>query len=92
MGVDSPDPGVLTLAELPQEYPNRRNWRLVTEFADAHPGRWVRVGVMHQSVRSHIKGGRYPSVNPLVYDAVTRMEDGVDYLPGHATLYLRRFA
>lgn len=69
----------------------RRDWDEVCRFADAHPGKWVRVGVMDQTVRTHIRKGRYPKVDPALYEVMTSLEQDIQYeSKNRSTLFIRR--
>jgi hypothetical protein len=63
------------------------DWRrAMTELDNAPPGVAVYVGIMDQSVRTHINKGRYHYINPDVYRAYTKAIPGGN----RAHIYLYR--
>lgn len=63
------------------------DWLKVKELADANPGVTQHVGIMDQSMRTHIRKGRIAYINPNHYDVWThRTEESRT----RAHLYLRR--
>jgi hypothetical protein len=55
----------------------RFDWRLVVSKLDELPsGTVVLVGVMDQSIRTHIKNGRISYLDPSLYDVWTEAFEG----------------
>jgi hypothetical protein len=55
----------------------RVDWRRAIQELDASPqGASVYVGILDQSVRTHINKGRYSYIDPRRYAAYTRSVDG----------------
>jgi hypothetical protein len=53
------------------------DWRLVISQLDSMPaGTTVMVGVMDQSIRTHIKNGRIAYLDPTLYDVWTEALEG----------------
>ena len=91
MGADTVRDEPVVVGSLPAAKGHQRDWAAVCAFADANPGKWIRVGIMHSSVRSHLNAGRYPGVDPSKYESASRIEADVAYpTSGSATIYLRR--
>ena len=66
------------------------DWRrAITELDASTPGTAVYVGVLDQSVRTHINTGRYGYIDPSKYRAYTK---GVQGSRTQAHLYLYRTA
>lgn len=64
------------------------DWRAVIRHLDALPeGTTVYVGIVDQSVRTHLKHGRYQYLDPSRYDIWTE-KDGESRT--RARLYMRR--
>lgn len=78
MGPDSSAIDTAVIADPPES--NRRvrkvNWIKVLEIVDQSPGKWHLIGEFDQSVRTHIKQGRYSYIDPAKYDACTGKIDG----------------
>ena len=66
------------------------NWTKVLAILDAAPGEWHLIGEFDQSVRTHIKQGRYVHIDPVLYDATTSKVEGKPRR--RANLYLMRKA
>lgn len=77
-------------ADSPKSRVRKIDWRrAVTELEAAPPGTAVYVGILDQSVRTHINTGRYEYIDPDKYRAYTRG------IPGSRTqshIYLYRTA
>jgi hypothetical protein len=53
------------------------DWRLVIKQLDEMPaGTTVLVGIMDQSIRTHIRNGRIKYIDPDKYDIWTEVTDG----------------
>ena len=52
---------------------------------EALGGEWAEVGVFSPSVASHIRSGRYPSVDPTKFEVTTQKADQ----PGRSYLFAR---
>ena len=64
------------------------DWRRVAALLDEQPiGTPVLVAELDQSVRTHIKEGRYEAINPDKYDVWTEAVDGSRTL---ARIYMAR--
>lgn len=50
------------------------DWKKVIALADAEPGKAQYVGVMDQSMRTHIKKGRFSYIDPAKYEVWTRRD------------------
>lgn len=62
------------------------DWRQVVRIADEMPGTTFYVGIVDQSVRTHLRKGRYRYINPSMYEAWTeKTGDGTK-----AHLFVRR--
>jgi len=48
--------------------------------------RWCEVGVFTASVATHIRKGKYPSVDPALFEVTTQRNPDI---PGKSTLYMR---
>lgn len=64
------------------------NWVKVLTILDATPGEWHLIGEFDQSVRTHIKQGRYGHIDPALYEATTAKIEGKPRR--RANLYLKR--
>ena len=51
--------------------PRLTDWRKVIDLLDANPGADFCVGVMDQSMRTHIRKGRFSYIDPAAYDVWT---------------------
>lgn len=51
--------------------PRLTDWRKVLAVLDDNPGTAVCVGVMDQSMRTHIRKGRFSYIDPDAYDVWT---------------------
>jgi hypothetical protein len=67
------------------------NWhdvmRQIDESAVTNPGAWGAVGEFDQSVRTHIRAGRYKHIDPLKYEVTTKRAGDK---PNRAIVYMRR--
>ena len=55
----------------------RFDWRIVLSQLDSLPtGSIVMVGVMDQSIRTHIKNGRISYIDPALYEVWTESHEG----------------
>ena len=64
------------------------NWRKILSILDETPGQWFLIGELDQSVRTHIRKGRYKYIDPTKYECVTRrIEGGKSY---RANIHMRR--
>lgn len=64
------------------------NWLKVLEILDANPGQWHLIGEFDQSIRTHIRKGRYKYIDPTKYECVTRRIAGK--APTRANVHMRR--
>jgi hypothetical protein len=64
------------------------NWVKVLSLLDEKPGEWHLIGEFDQSLRTHIRQGRYKYIDPSKYEVVTRRLEGERTT--RATLYMRR--
>ena len=65
------------------------DWAAVCDEVEAEgrkSDRWCEVGVFAPSVASHIRAGKYPSVDPTKFELTT--QKAPDH-PGKSTLYMR---
>lgn len=46
------------------------------EAAVTNPGEWGKIGVFDQSIRTHIRKGRYKHIDPALYEVTTRKAPG----------------
>jgi hypothetical protein len=71
--------------------PNRRirviDWLRATQLADQQPGESFFVGIADQSVRTHVRNGRYEYIDPELYECWTEAIEGSRT---RAKIYLRR--
>jgi len=64
------------------------DWERVLTELDRHPaGTPVLVAELDQSIRTHIKQGRYPQINPALYDVWTV---GISGSRTRAKIYMAR--
>ncbi len=68
------------------------DWEAVLKQLDQaaieSPGDWGRIGVFDQSLRTHIRQGRYKHIDPTKYDVTTRRAPGEKR--SRAILFMRR--
>lgn len=76
-------------SETPTPRSRRRNidWVKVRDMANESPGTAFKIGVMDQSIRTHIRKGRISYINPALYDVWTVKEPGTRT---RASLFIRR--
>lgn len=91
MGTDSVPIDTIEFAE-PQSGPKRRirkvDWLSVLAVLDKNPGKWAKIGEFDQSLRSHIRSGRYSYIDPSLYQAITEKIEGKPRNRG--MLFMRR--
>ena len=63
------------------------NWVEARTRVDAQPGETFCIGVVDQSMRTHIRNGRFSYIEPSLYDVWTEAVDGSRT---RAKLYMRR--
>lgn len=63
----------------------KTDWRRVIEEVTANPEQVFYIGVMDQSIRTHIKNGRIKYLDPALFDVWTQKEHG-----NQARLYMQR--
>jgi len=68
----------------------RVDWDKIMKILDSNPGEWAAIGEFDQSVRTHIRNGRYSYIDPSKYQASTRKIPGKPRT--RATLLMRRVA
>jgi hypothetical protein len=63
-----------------RQTPTRRirviDWLRATQIADKSPGQDFLVGIADQSVRTHLRQGRYEYIDPDKYDCWTEAIEG----------------
>jgi|Laugrespbdmm15sd_2_1035082.scaffolds.fasta_scaffold267858_1 hypothetical protein len=64
--------------------------RQLDESSVTNPGAWGRVGEFDQSVRTHIRAGRYKHIDPKKYEVTTKKIEGKSR--SRADLYMRKRA
>ena len=52
------------------------DWLSVIDFLDENPAATAFVGVMDQSIRTHIRNGRFSYIDPDKYEVWTEAENG----------------
>jgi hypothetical protein len=52
------------------------DWLSVIDFLDQNPAATAFVGVMDQSIRTHIRNGRFSYIDPNKYEVWTEAEAG----------------
>jgi hypothetical protein len=62
------------------------DWKQTCLDVEAEGGAWCEIGDFHSSTASHIRVGRYPSVDPTRFE-VTTQRSTTD--PKKSTLYMR---
>jgi predicted choloylglycine hydrolase len=76
----------------PNTTPKRRirrvDWVKILSILDSKPGEWAKIDEFDQSVRSHIRSGRYSYIDPTLYEAVTERIAGKPRSRG--MLFMRR--
>jgi len=63
-------------AENAQSRVRQTDWMSVITFLDENPEEIAFIGVMDQSIRTHIRKGRFKYIDPLKYDVWTEAVDG----------------
>lgn len=73
--------------EVPQGHfgPRKFDWKEVCRQLIERPGEWGKVGEFSPSVATHIRQGRYPAVDPSMYEVKTRRSGN----EGRAWVYMR---
>ena len=61
------------------------DWTDICQAVTGAKGQWCEIGVFHPSIATHIRQGRYPSVDPEKFEVTTRTTGD----RGHSTLYMR---
>lgn len=92
MEPDSPAIESVTLADPPKTSGIRVrkvNWLKVLSLLDEKPGEWHLIGEFDQSLRTHIRHGRYKYIDPTKYEVVTRRVVGKEHTT-RASIYMRR--
>lgn len=64
------------------------DWLKARQIADSMPGEAVYIGIVDQSMRTHIRKGRFSYINPNDYDVWTRLAG--DRSQHRAHLFMRR--
>lgn len=66
------------------------DWKKVLEIADANPGETMYLGIVDQSMRTHIRKGRFAYIDPSKYEVWTFHAKGEKRTRAH--LFLKRVA
>lgn len=61
------------------------DWSSTCERVEKGAGAWFNVGEFSPSVASHIRAGKYPSVDPEKFEVTTQKTDQ----PGRSALFMR---
>jgi hypothetical protein len=63
------------------------DWVSVIKYLDEHPNSITFIGEMDQSIRTHIRKGRFKYIDPNKYDVWTKSVDGSRT---RANIYMRK--
>jgi hypothetical protein len=77
---------VTKIDDLPQRRlgPRGVDWRQVCADVEKHDGAWCHLGIFSASTVSHIRAGKYPSVDPEKFEVTSQRGDD-----GKRHLYMR---
>lgn len=77
--------------DLPAHNKGRRgvDWAEVCAFTEKQKGKWVEVGLFDPSVVSHIRNGKYPSVDPERFEVTSQGAEAPESGGRRSTIYIR---
>lgn len=64
------------------------DWPAIVEYVRKQKGLWVEIDTFDPSVASHIRSGRYPSIDPSEFEVTTQKAEPVNG-KRRSTLFMR---